>query len=386
MDKIEKVSVNGQVYELAGSGGGGSAITSITYAELKELAESSDLVPESRYRITDFVSTFNESQGVKSAGHAFDLIVTANTESSFYPKAMAAKHEGDEYFANNDLSKWEIWYDFFNDTGKYNYALSTGKGFIYRMIDEYNNDVNYDFKNLLMGIGSNYFHSFSEASDDIAYFYTFSSAKSTSTTDLKAVSDLSVESPEACKNNKIIIEYERCNNGVAMILGVVDDGVIKKSYKISDNYIKGYAVLFSSGGITSGSIVENTICGSFTMGVFSNNSITGNKILNAKVRIGPQNWEQSTYNIILGRISNNTFLSGIYVFGQETDSLSFSNNLIRQTGNTNRILAKANIERCEITGVFNSSGVEILEEQSYKMIIGNDTSAIIVDPVTFFQQ
>lgn len=380
------MSVNGQVYELAGVGGGSSAITSITYAELRELAESSGLVPESRYRITDFVSIFNEAKGIKSAGHAFDLIVTANTGSSFYPKAIAAKHEGDEYFAKNDLSKWEIWYDFFNGADKYPYALSTGKGFIYRMIDEYNNDVNYDFKNLLMSISSYYFHPFSDTSGDTAYFYTFSLAKSTSTTDLKAVSDLSVEIPTSCKNNKIIIEYSSCINGIAMILGVVESSILKEYCKITDNYIKGYAVLFSNGPVFGGNIQENTICGNFTISVFSEPNITGNKILNAEAGIGPQNWEQSTYNIILGEISYNTFLSTLYVFGQEAGSLKFSNNLIRQTSNSARILAKANIERCEITGVLKLSGVEILEEQSYKMIIGNDTSVIIVDPVTFFQQ
>lgn len=385
MDKIEKVSVNGQVYELAGNGGGTSAITSITYTELKELAESSSLIPESRYRITDFVSTFNEGEKIKSAGHAFDLIVTANTEGSFYPKAIAAKHEGDEYFVNNDLSKWEIWYDFFNDTKKYPYAISTGKGFIYRMIDEYNNDVNYDFKNLLMEVGSSYFHSFSDTANDTSYFYTFSLSKSTSTTDMKGVSDFSVKYPDKCTGNKIIISYPSCRNGVAMVLGVVDNDALKGYGSITDNYIKGYAVLFSS-MILGGSITENTIYGNFTMRISSNKIITGNKILNAKVDIGPQNWEQSTHNINLGEISYNTFLSGIYVYGQETDSLNFSNNLIRQTKSSSRILAKANISNCEITGYFNSTDIEISEEQSYKMIIGNDTSVIIVDPITSFQQ
>ena len=57
MATLTKVSVNGQVYDLGGSGGGSSMIE-ITYSELKSLVDSASLVPETKYRITDYVSTF----------------------------------------------------------------------------------------------------------------------------------------------------------------------------------------------------------------------------------------------------------------------------------------------------------------------------------------
>ena len=50
-----------------------------------------------------------------------------------------------------------------NDTTRFAWASSSGKGVIYRMIDEFENDVPYDFKNIM------FYHS-----DDELYYYTFS--------------------------------------------------------------------------------------------------------------------------------------------------------------------------------------------------------------------
>ena len=107
MDKIEKVSVNGQVYELAGSGGA-SAPTSITYSELKALVESSVLQAGARYRITDYVTSFKTWE---SAGHPFDIVVTALDAGTLLAEAVAMPHEEDEYFANNDLTAWKLFYE-----------------------------------------------------------------------------------------------------------------------------------------------------------------------------------------------------------------------------------------------------------------------------------
>ena len=120
----------------------------ITYSELKSLRDAGKLVPGTQYRITDYTCTTSQS-GTKSAGHVFDIIVTADDESTLNEVARAVKHEGDAYFANNDLNAWQIWYCLDNDTTRFNWADSAnGKGVIYRMIDEFGNDVPYDFKNI----------------------------------------------------------------------------------------------------------------------------------------------------------------------------------------------------------------------------------------------
>ena len=126
----------------------------ITYSELKSLRDAGNLVPGTQYRITDYQCTTTQ-EGTKSAGHVFDIIVTADDESTLNEEARAALHTGDTYFANSNLSAWKIWYCLDNDTNRFAWADATetdgnpnGKGVIYRMIDEFYNDAPYDFKNI----------------------------------------------------------------------------------------------------------------------------------------------------------------------------------------------------------------------------------------------
>ena len=125
-----------------------------TYAELVELKNNANLEVGARYRITDYVTTTNghspdTSEPSRSAGHPFDIIVQAVSNSTFSDIASCVLHDGDTYFANQNLGAWQIWYDINNDTSKYKWADTTnGKGVIYRMIDEKNNDLSYDFKNI----------------------------------------------------------------------------------------------------------------------------------------------------------------------------------------------------------------------------------------------
>ena len=133
-------------------GGGPTAATEllvkITWSELKSLRDNSQLVAGQQYRITDYTCTTTQG-GTKSAGHAFDIIVTADSESVLNEEARAIQHDGDTYFANCDLNAWNIWYRIDNDTNRFAWADSTnGKGVIYRMIDDFGNDCPYDFKNI----------------------------------------------------------------------------------------------------------------------------------------------------------------------------------------------------------------------------------------------
>lgn len=120
-----------------------------TWAELKALRDEAKLIAGTLYRITDYVTTTTQSQ-TKSANHPFDVIVLALSENTLSEDAKAALHEGDTYFADSDLSAWELKYCLDNDRTRFSWADGmNGKGVIYRMVDENHNDCPYDFKNIL---------------------------------------------------------------------------------------------------------------------------------------------------------------------------------------------------------------------------------------------
>lgn len=125
-----------------------TTIIEITWSDLKAKRDAGELTLGQLYRIIDYQCTTTESN-TSSAGHQFDIIVLALTNNTLSEQAWAALHNGDTYFANNNLSAWKLWYCLDNDTTRFAWADSTnGKGVIYRMIDEFNNDVPYDFKNI----------------------------------------------------------------------------------------------------------------------------------------------------------------------------------------------------------------------------------------------
>lgn len=142
----------------------------VTWAELKALRDEARLNPGSFYRITDYVTTTTQVD-TKSAGHPFDVIVLALSENTLCEDAKAILHEGDEYFAHCDLSAWQLMYCLDNDKSRFEWADETnGKGVIYRMIDEKQNDCPYDFKNILI---QNTEYGDAYVTKD-KYYYTFS--------------------------------------------------------------------------------------------------------------------------------------------------------------------------------------------------------------------
>lgn len=123
-------------------------IVEIAWSALKSLRDNAQLVPGRFYRIIDYVTTTSQVE-TQSAGHAFDVIVVALSNDALSENASAIQHRGDEYFANSKLSAWKLLYSIDNDASRFGWADATnGKGVIYRMIDEFDNDVPYDFKNI----------------------------------------------------------------------------------------------------------------------------------------------------------------------------------------------------------------------------------------------
>lgn len=171
---IKEKVYNGGWEEVGGSGGGSSSETvenaiKITYSKLKSLKDNSQLTPGSFYRITDYVTTTTQPN-TKSANHPFDVIILALSENTLCEDAKAILHEGDTYFADNDLSAWELKYCLDNDETRFAWAdVTNGKGVIYRMVDEKRNDCPYDFKNILF-----YNTTLTSGTTSDKYYYTFS--------------------------------------------------------------------------------------------------------------------------------------------------------------------------------------------------------------------
>ena len=122
----------------------------ITYADLVTKRNNSQLIPGKSYRITDYVTTATQSD-TQSANHAFDVIVIADANNKLNENAHAIQHSGDMYFYGQKLESWEIKYCIDNDANRFAWADTTnGKGVIYYMKDEYDNECGYDFKNIQM--------------------------------------------------------------------------------------------------------------------------------------------------------------------------------------------------------------------------------------------
>ena len=123
-------------------------LINVTYNELKDLRDSSQLIPGQQYRITDYTTTTIQKD-TQSAEHQFDIIVTADDVNVLNENTRAIQHEGDTYFTNSDLNIWEVKYCLDNDSNRFTWADATnGKGVIYYMKDEFNNECPYDFKNI----------------------------------------------------------------------------------------------------------------------------------------------------------------------------------------------------------------------------------------------
>ena len=74
-----------------------SNATDILYADLLALINNDGLIPGQNYRITDYTTTTVQAD-TRSAGHQFDIIVTADSVNKLNENARACLHEGDTYF------------------------------------------------------------------------------------------------------------------------------------------------------------------------------------------------------------------------------------------------------------------------------------------------
>ena len=121
------------------------SMLSVNYFELVNLRDNGKLIPGQQYRITDYVTTTSQ-ENTESAGHQFDIIVTANSNNTLSEIASACIHEGDTYFSENNanLSAWQIWYCLDNDSSRFEWAMKYS----------YDSDNNlYEFDNWVTAVG-----------------------------------------------------------------------------------------------------------------------------------------------------------------------------------------------------------------------------------------
>jgi len=90
-------------------------IIPITWESLKNLRDNSLLKPGQQYRIIDYITTTVQAN-TQSAGHQFDIIVTADSINKLNENARACLHTEDTYFANSKLESWKLKYCLDNDT------------------------------------------------------------------------------------------------------------------------------------------------------------------------------------------------------------------------------------------------------------------------------
>ena len=71
-------------------------------------------------------------------------------ELGVYGETYELTEQLNTYFNNCNLNAWELKYCLDNDTNRFDWANSSGKGVIYYMKDEHDNIAPYDFKNILI--------------------------------------------------------------------------------------------------------------------------------------------------------------------------------------------------------------------------------------------
>ena len=239
------------------------SMVSTTYSDLVTLKTNSNLVPGTLYRITDYVCSTSLAD-TSAATNQFDIIVLATSANELSERAWAATHDGSTYFSSSNLNGWQIWYCLTNDTTRFSWASSTGKGVIYRMIDEFDNECPYDFKNILFR------HRLTngqldETNGTYQYVYTFS-LYDTGTTEYK---DASVFGNIYTDNSgiyhgvygnkmKAVSTYVKSNYTIGSLNATLNDNVLL-TVGSSANYKGCYGNTFELNCYNN--ILENEACG-----------------------------------------------------------------------------------------------------------------------------
>ena len=346
----------------------------ITYDELVALRDSSQLKQGQTYIITDYQCT-TTTPNTRSDNHQFDIILIATSENTLSELAKARKHEGDTYFQYSNLNEWKLKYSLDNDTSRFAWADAVnGKGVIYYMKDEWNNEVPYDFKNIVYQVKKSfeYYHT------GTAYLFSRNEALDTIINDVQYYGYTCVKTPTAFPNNNCLVKDDIVT--ISTVLYNLD-GSLAPNFgssirNINDGGYEYYTFNFIIGNennyeITSRNYVENY------NGVFAGckeNKITevGEGLNSTKLILNNNYFEYAcAYNELIS-CSNNLINNGTFfnkILESDNNNIDAKNSHIEKC-TFNSII---DTERSNISGVSNSKimGIDSKFKNISKLIILN---------------
>lgn len=134
----------------------GTAPIKITVAELKALADASQLDTNAVYQITDYEITKFSMSSRGTIKRYFDILVQPYSNNKLYKNAAATRHDGDTIYNEFELRQWQLEYYLGNYTQDYDQVLwasasmtyGNPNGEILYLKDHNNNEAPFDFKNI----------------------------------------------------------------------------------------------------------------------------------------------------------------------------------------------------------------------------------------------
>lgn len=293
-------------------------LVEITYDNLVSLRNNSGLIKGMNYRLIDYECTTTQ-ENTDAAGNIFDIIVTATDVNTLNENAKAIKHNGDSYFSKNNLNAWELKYSLDNDATRFAWAdAEDGKGVIYYMKDEFNNECPYDFKNIkflrsVSNVNGNYEIDEREGNDE--YIYTFAANKyNVDEDEWSELFDGSLESPYYHKSDEpsstyhnnvirpLIKEYVddlSSKSGIQYLNNIVFIGYIEEivNYEDENTYYYAYCSFGNTFGMNCSDMSFNYSCDC---------NIFGNRCSNNMM------YNHFSDNVIGNQCQGNNFSSGFY--------------------------------------------------------------------------
>jgi hypothetical protein len=137
--------------------GGGGGLTDITYSAIRTAIDDNGLIPGSYYRITDFMTCYDQpnynisksaiTQGIYKTSSVHPIIVLATSVNTLAPDAYQPDYPMDKI-------KYDVTYSSTYTSG------GTAYGRIVERIDEYNNRTDYDHHEVLFKRYRAFYHEF----------------------------------------------------------------------------------------------------------------------------------------------------------------------------------------------------------------------------------
>lgn len=348
-------------------------IIDVTYSDLQELINNSKLIPTKKYKIIDFQNEWEVTREVQyedettveatgdkpaegKAKNVWPIVVQAKNKNELYP---------DFYFYENDNWKgeYDVNFNYFireeiertegtneNETNTQNIYNIFSKGRITKLIDEKNNQANYDFKHKLFKYNSQ-----SDDQNDWYYTFNFNNPKKNQDTIKPYTYENTHKYADASQyNNKIANNIIYLPEPILKDVTITDNGESKNVKKIvpQDNYIifVDCSTKYPHDNIIQDSIGKYSITENFYNNTFIGLYDTSEKEVKFKsdfhdntfqkvqncILEGPMQYNIFDHNLVYvyfkcGIMSNNHITGIIYTNGSRDHHIwanKFNNNII----------------------------------------------------------